>query len=247
MAWAQAQTAVQGTASSGTSLSVSFGSNTTAGNMIVAVCLAGSGGAGTTMAVSDNDGGGGGNTYRSGSLVNISNLRFGQLFYKENIIGGTATTVKLTSSTHFEMIIMEWSGELTTGDPQDGASTNSGTGSISTGSIAVNSSGELVIGVGAYGGAGSGSGTGAWTESGSFSSIWNDTSYVGGAGEFATDVAYVVTGSAQNYQPTWAGSAGATRWLAFGMSFKIPVSGDTMGWNSQRNVYEEINDELVYG
>jgi hypothetical protein len=127
-------------ATSGTSMSVSYGSSVTAGHLLVGMFRA----AGTT-AVSDS---------RNGAWTKAIGASDGvnSLWYRANAIAGTTTvTVTGTTSGPIRAVVADYSGVATTA-PLDGTACNTGTGTAATtGTTASVPAGELAFaGVGMF-------------------------------------------------------------------------------------------------
>ncbi len=136
--------------SGGASTNLAFGSNVTAGSLLVAAALP-NGGPPATYSITDNHGDGPGGVFKSAVTINV-NGNTNVIAYAWNAVGG-ATTVTFTCSVGTDLFgllfIAEYSGVMTTADPLDGsaAALLSGVDPISSGNFTTTVAGDLIFGL----------------------------------------------------------------------------------------------------
>jgi|GEM_PF-3472893 hypothetical protein len=130
-----------------TSISASFTTATTAGNWYGVLCRSGNQ-AGWTLSVSDTEG----NTWLSLTAAVSAGSHMSQIFYVENVKGGTTDTVTCTQSSGVSgtmaILILEYSGIATSGslDQQNQTAGTNNTATLTGASITTTNANDLVIG-----------------------------------------------------------------------------------------------------
>lgn len=210
--------APSGAGNSGTgNLTATYASSCTSGSLLVAAVAIFSSSA--TVSVSD---GTNGSWTQAGSYATNGSNRVG-LFYFPNNAGTTALTVTVNkggTSLFAGLCIAEYSG-CATSNPVDGTSTNTGTGTaVTTGSVAVNAAGELVVAAACQG-----SHNDSMTAGTGFTLRASQTDGANFMGCYLED-----DGGPQNSGASSATDAGMTlsqseSWASIGVSFKTAGGG----------------------
>lgn len=227
--------------SSGSALVLTYPSNTTTGNLLIAVITTN----GVNVTVTDNMG----NTW-SQAVSNQSGVPQVQIWYCANATGGSSHAVTITpsSSAYMSAVIDEFSGEVLTGTLDlTGTAGSSGT-TFSSGSVTTTSAGELYIT-----GVGCDSSNGTLASSGAgFTDVYSNPATFNQEG---IGYAYQVGGAGGSYSNTWASGSGV-QYSGVIASFKAASGGlnvsksvsDTLSLSQtatgQKQVHESVSQTL---
>jgi len=129
-------------ASTATSNSLAFATNTTSGNFI-AVCIRAGGSSSQVFTVTDSSG----NTYRQAFKKGLVNtVETFAIFYAENIIGGPdAIHVQQSVNASLRFIILEYSGVATSNSLDGTVSAEGSNATPSSGNLATTANGDLLL------------------------------------------------------------------------------------------------------